>query len=336
MKTKDKSSIIHNFEQEIFNIINEPMPKGAWLWWFWLFFIKSTKNTKPRQLIILWSTKNEKRIDCNHLSFRFKQPINKTKFDGSIAAWYFDGKQMHHNFLLEQCNLKLSDKKLSSDSTTTTSYSVNKTKNIIKIGEDFEFTAELGNKHNFLKPYYSSLKYFGKGYSIIRVNRMKLTGKIKNEKITGSAYLQRVYINSPTVPWYWGVFHFDNGSVLIYFNPNLAGKSIKRQISFFDSNKLYKFKKMKVKRIKGKLPVFEISGENKREKIDFKVNPYTHSSWTFKKKVFGILPIKMIYNEYPATISGLCLTDKKTGKNLLIKGLGNNIGNAEHTTGILV
>ena len=334
---KDKPDVIHNFEQKIFDVINEPMPKGAWLWWFWLFFIKSAKNnTQPRQLMILWSTKNERKIECNNLSFGFKQPINKTRFDGTVAAWYFDGKQMHHNFLLEQCNLSISDKKLSSDSTTKTSYLVNKTENIIKIGDDFEFTAKMEGNHNFLKPSHGSLKHFGKGYSIIRINKLKLTGKLKNEKINGSAYLQRVFVNSPTAPWYWGIFHFDKGGIINYFNPHLFGKSLKKQILFFDGNKTHEFRDMKIKRVEGKLPIFGVHGENKQEKIRFKVNPYSHSSWTFKKKSLSIFPSKLIYNEYPAIISDLYITNKKTGKIISIKGLGNNIGNAEYGKGILV
>ena len=336
MKAKPRSSEVMDFEKEIFNVLNKPLKKGAWLWWFWLFYIKTPKSKKPRQLMILWSSKNNPIVECNGVTVTCRQPINKSKFDGTVAAWYFDGKKMHHNFIMEQCNLRVSDTKISSDTKIPTSYQVNKTSNIIKIGNDFKFIAKRKGDHSFLKPIKSHIEYLGKGYSIIRVNKMDLTGTIKNEKITGTAYLQRVYVNSPTVPWYWGLFHFDNGGVILYFNPRIAGKSIKKQLYFFDSKKLYKFKKMKVKRIEGKLPIFEVSGESNQEKISFKVNPYSHSSWTLKRKVLGFLPSNMNYNEYPSTISDLSLTDRKSGKNILIKGLGSNVGNAEHTTGVLL
>ncbi len=335
MKPKPKSSEVQDFEKEIFNVLNKPLRKGAWLWWFWLFYIKTPKSKKPRQLMILWSSKNNPIVECNGVTVTCRQPTDKSKFDGTVAAWYFDGKKMNHNLIIEQCNLKVSDTKITSDTKIPTSYQVNKTNSVVKIGNDFKFIATREGDHKFLKPTASSIECLGKGYSILKVIRMNLTGTIKNEKITGTAYLQKVYVNSPTVPWYWGSFHFDNGGVILYFNPRIAGKAIKKQLYFFDSKKLYKFKKMSVKRIEGKLPVFEVSGENDNEKISFRVNPYSHSSWTFKRKVLGLLPTNMIYNEYPSTISDLFLTDK-TGKNLLIKGLGNSVGNAEHATGMLL
>ena len=50
---------------KVFDIENEPMPRGAWWWWFWLFFFDNPRNpARPRQLMVLWSTKNEKEIDC--------------------------------------------------------------------------------------------------------------------------------------------------------------------------------------------------------------------------------------------------------------------------------
>ncbi len=48
------------------------------------------------------------------------------------------------------------------------------------IGDDFEFVAEAGNRHAFAKPTYHSHAYFGNmGYSLIRCNRLDLTGRVK-------------------------------------------------------------------------------------------------------------------------------------------------------------
>ncbi|MFH1473328.1 MAG: hypothetical protein ABIE55_00380 [Candidatus Aenigmatarchaeota archaeon] len=336
MKPKTKDLI--DFEKKVFNIENESRPRGAWWWWFWLFFFNNPKNPgKPRQLMILWSTKNVKEIECNKLKIRLNRNSDRKNLDGAVAVWYFDGEKMNHNFVLEQCNLKLSGNELSSDSKTPTSFSTDNNKNMVKIGNDFTFIAESNKGHKFSMPVYRSNNYLGNvGYSILKMNRLSLRGKIRNEPISGSAYFQRVFVNAPSVPWYWGIFHFENGGILTYFNPHVFGKSIKKDISFFDGRSMHKFDNIKVRRLGKYLPTFLITGINEKERISFKVKSYSHSSWSFKKKSLGIIPNKLVYNEYPSVISDLKLTNNKTGRSILLKKLGKSVGNAEHTTGLLL
>jgi len=352
MKPKIKRAIIDP-EALVFDLQNEPMPRGAWWWWFWLFFFNNPKNPgKPRQLMILWSTKNVKEIDCNDLKINLTPNSNRSVLDGAVASWYFDGEKMHHNFLLEQChiNINKSDNKLYTDSTTPTSFSIDKTKNIIKIGNDFEFIAEPKYKNKFTLPSYHSNNYISsRGYSIIRLNHLDLRGKVKGnnesdesdgnneftESIHGSAYFQRVFVSTPSPAWYWGIFHFENGGILTYFNPYVSKMSLKKDISFFDGKKLHEFVDITVKRTGGEIPIFIVSGENEDEKIKFMVNSYSHSSWTFRKKTLGIIPNKLIYNEYPAVISELELINKGTMKKIVLEDLGKSVGNAEHATGFL-
>lgn len=327
-----------NFEKKVFDVENEPRPRGAWWWWFWLFFFNNPLNPKkPRQLMILWSTKNVKEIECNRLKIRLNHNNDRKNLDGAVAVWYYDGKRMNHNFVLEQCNLKLSGKELSSDSKTPTSFSIDNDRSTVKIGDDFNFVAEGNKGHKFLMPTYHSNNYLGNmGYSIMKVNRLSLIGRIKNEPIKGSAYFQRVFVTAPSVPWYWGMFHFENGGILTYFNPHILGKSIKKDISFFDGRSMHKFDKIKVRREGRYLPAFLVTGDNSKERISFKVKSYSHSSWSFRKKSLGLIPNKLVYNEYPSVISDIKLTNIKTGRGVLLKKLGKSVGNAEHTTGLLL
>jgi hypothetical protein len=213
---------------------------------------------------------------------------------------------------------------------------MNKKKSRIKIGKDFDFVAEATSNHEFKNPIYQSNTYIGKrGYSLIKLNHLSLSGKVRNRPIRGSAYFQRILLTVPPPSWYWGIFHFQNGGVLTYFNPHFLGKSIKKDITFFDGKKMHVFKDITVLRKGEKIPIFTILGENRHEKIKFVVDSYSHSSWTFKKKAFKIFPSKLVYNEYPAVISYLKLTDKRTGKSFPLY-LGNSVGNAEHSTGFLI
>ena len=337
MKNKGKVSLT-DLGQKVFKIKDEPMPRGAWWWWFWLFFIDNPKNPdKPRQLMILWSAKNTKEIQCNHLKLRLDTSRSRDNLDGAVAAWYFDGEKMHHNFLLEQCNLRITDNELSSDSTEPTSFSVDGATSKVKIGKDFEFVAKPRRGHSFTTPtYYPHTYVGGLGYSILRLNNSNLTGRIKGEPIQGTAYFQRVFVNAPAVPWYWGVFHFEKGAVLTYFRPYLLGKPLKKEISLFDGKETHMFKDIKIKKSGRDTPGFTVSGENKNEKIKFTVASYSHSSWRFRKKSFGFVPTSLTYNEYPSTISELELVDKRTGGVIGLHELGRSVGNAEHTTGLLL
>ncbi|MFH1722489.1 MAG: hypothetical protein ABH950_07805 [Candidatus Altiarchaeota archaeon] len=337
MKPKTTSSLA-DFEKKLFDIKDDPMPKGAWWWWFWLFFFDNPKDPeKPRQLMILWSTKNVKTIDCNDLLIKLHHPLNRSNLDGAVAAWYFDGEKMRHDYVLEQCYMSITETGLESESNTPTSFKIEGTRNIIRIGDNMEFEAESKGTHEFTQPIYGFDKYpFGKGYSILRLNHLKLKGKVDGKKITGSAYFQRVFVNAPVPQWYWGIMHFQKGAVLTYFNPSLYGKSLNKDISFFDGKKMHSFDEIKVKREGGEIPSFYVKSENEKERIEFTVKAYSHSSWTFRKKMFGLIPNKLVYNEYPSTITKFRLKNKRNGGTIILDDLGSSVGNVEHTTGLLI
>ncbi|MDY6965739.1 MAG: hypothetical protein SVM80_07200 [Halobacteriota archaeon] len=337
MPPEDKS-IFAEMGLKAFDIKDEPMPRGAWWWWWWLFMFDNPDDPdRPRQLMILWSTKNVKKIDCNDLLIKLDDSQDRSKLDGVVAAWYFDGEEMHHNFLLEQCYLKVSDTELLSDSKIPTSFSVDGAVNSVKIGDDFNFISEVEDINEFTIPVNNSHAYIGSlGYSILRLNRLGLKGEVNGEQIQGSSYFQRVFVTAPAVPWYWGIFHFENGAILSYFNPNVFGITIAKDISFFDGKRMHEIKEVKVVRSGGDIPTFTVLGENEDEKMSFTVSSYSHSSWTFKKRTLGIIPNKLVYNEYPAVISDLRFTNKKTGEEITLEDLGRSVGNAEHTTGLLL
>jgi len=328
-------------EKQVFNIEDEHLHNGAWWWWFWLFFIENpAAPEKPRQLMILWSIKNVPDVDCNHLNIKADNSGgDRSILDGVVAAWYFDGDKMHHNFLLEQCNLHIGENSLTAESTPSSTYSIKGMEHTVKIGEDFDFTAVEKSSHMFTGPTYNSDVYFAnRGYSIIRINHLNLTGKINGEEIRGSAYFQRVFVNTPSPPWYWGIFHFEGGALLSYFNPYLLGRSLSKKVSFYDGTKLHQLDNLVVTRIEQEsgLPEFKASAENQTHTIEFTVKSYSHSDWTFKRKTLGIIPSKLVYNEYPAVISHLKFTNKETGEKTTHLDLGPSVGNAEHSTGVLL
>ncbi|MCK4883487.1 MAG: hypothetical protein KAS30_01325, partial [Candidatus Diapherotrites archaeon] len=231
----DNQQQINDASEEIWKINPEYRKKGTWWWWFWLFFIDEKNDQKdPEQLMVLWSTKNDPQIVCNEQILELDSKItiseNKNVFKGAVAAWYFDGKEMHENYVLENCNMTLDAKNRSliPDLNENTTFSEKDNKFTVKInkdGKEFTFVSDPKEPKGFSTPNYSQSEYFKGRFShnIIRVPKIKFTGSINDKKenrtITGTAYFQKVTVNAPAAPWYWGIFHFEDGSTLSYFNP---------------------------------------------------------------------------------------------------------------------
>ena len=175
------------------------------------------------------------------------------------------------------------------------------------------------------------------------MNKLNLTGTVNGEKTNGFAYFQRVFLNAPALPWYWGIFHFKKSAALTYFKIHMGRITgelpLKKDIEFYFKGKIHRIFDIKIKRIEREdHPFFLVSGENKTEKISFTVETYSDSWWKFRKKIKGVLPAKSTFtwHEYPATIKEFEFIDKKTGKKITEKDLGVGIGNAEQSFGVLI
>ena len=75
---------------------------------------------------------------------------------------------------------------------------------------------------------------------------------------------------------------------------------------------------------------------NKEKIIEFLVETYSRTTWKFRKKKFGFIPVKFDYKQYPAKITSFKFKDSQNNLTFSEKDLGIGIGNAEHSTGILI
>ena len=62
----------------------------------------------------------------------------------------------------------------------------------------------------------------GMGYDILRAHGTKVAGTVDSEAVSGTAYFQKVCVQAPSPPWYWGVLHFEDGSYMDWFLPHLS------------------------------------------------------------------------------------------------------------------
>ena len=373
--------------------IKERIQNFTWWWWWWLLFIKDPENPRrTRQLMILWSTKNVDRITVNDVPWERRHDIaereipkavsegggrpagwaggKQTTFDGMTAAWFYDGRKMHEPFVLE-----------SNDFTVRRNESGEKgellpaSENLLTLrGDPDEYRLDMNKDgwdlsfrmtpwNGFLsKQRYKSAHYVGKyGYNILRIYGSKLAGSIEHdgvrEQVTGSAYFQKVMVNAPATPWYWGTFHIDDGSYIDYFNPHIgmpifrktdAPRSgwdwgelkLSKHMQFYNAaeDRVYEMRRLKVRKewSKDGLPIFKVHGRSRdgRTELEMRLASYSRACWRFEQKYLRWLTSILYYNEYPVEVESATFRDG--GRRTDLTDLGSITGNCEHTWGKLL
>ncbi len=405
----DKNLRSETPEQLMWDLNTDNMIKNVtWWWWWWLFFIRNKEDPEHwKQLMILWSTKDTKKIKVmDHVwtpKGSIKRDKNSITFPGMVCAWFFDGKTMHDPYIIKERIFESkweirSDGKLIKPDIVTAVKGSKKGKTVSKVLNYNEFEKvgfgilkaknddnyifngtpikynvkfqEKNDRFNFIiepmnkflsEPEFTFRKYIGKyGYTIYRIKGLKLSGEMtvagEHETISGSAYFQKIRLNSPAVPWYWTIFHFPDGGHLHYMIPHIGlplfRKSAKprsrldwgeivisKTLDFFDGNskKLYHFDKIKLKKsfTPIDLPIFSITGTNsERQRLNLIIESYSRAYWRFEQKT-TIKTRIFFYNEYPATIKKLEIFDIDNHKLVDLSDFKYNIGHCEHSWGRL-
>ena len=203
------------------------------------------------------------------------------------------------------------------------------------------------------------------GYDILRVHGTRVSGTIDDVEVNGTAYFQKVCVQAPSPPWYWGVLHFEDGSYMDWFLPHLAPTITartsrpwkKRDIKhialsqgglFHDAKHQRTERFARVEVVKeasplteashgehpgAPLPQFSVHMWNGRTRIKLVVQAVDRAHWHFDQPTRGGLWSHLTYNEYPLELRRLEIVDEH-GKRTR-KDYGWAKGNAEHAWGIL-
>jgi len=78
----------------------------TWHWWWWIHFFENPRNPEfPKQLMILWVTRNCRKVRVNDSYWEPQIPMeikeNSAAFESIVASWYYDGDKMHDAFVLD-------------------------------------------------------------------------------------------------------------------------------------------------------------------------------------------------------------------------------------------
>ena len=362
-----------------------PLNHLTWDWWWWLVMLDDPKNAEPgKQLMVLWSTKDNEMVQVNDVTWNPKgkpgfDEQGGIRLDGMVCAWWFDGSVMHDEIINHVCDMIVlpahhpswpsSSKSnrgggavvplLDSDCSMGMVEDLSKFWLNLNLSENSPIQSVQLN----LTPWNPAMStarqanatYAGNmGYDILRLHGTKVSGVIDGESVNGTAYFQKVCVQAPSVPWYWGMLHFSDGSYLDWFLPHASLTMLsrdarawkKRDIShialsqgglFHDAQnkRSERFEIVSVKKDmqSNNLPHFDVELKNGRTSIHISAQAVERAHWDFHQPTRGGVWSHLTYNEYPLVVEELTIEDEfgirsKSDYEWLR-------GNAEHSWGFL-
>jgi len=377
-----------------------PIRHLTWDWWWWLVMLDDPHGAPAgQQLMVLWSTKDNDHVDVNGTPWRPTTRPGADKdggllIDGMVCAWWFDGQRMHEPYVKQTCDMvALTDQHpawpggmgtgegggavvpvhhedlsmgLTSD---RSSFWIRLTgdKEAVAEGAPASMALTLTPWNPLMSRARPSTATYAAdmGYDILRVHGTRVSGRIDDRDVTGTAYFQKVCVQAPSPPWYWGVLHFEDGSYLDWFVPHIAPTMTsrtprswkKRDIQhialsqgglFHDlqHGRTERFARVEVRKsasshCEGKhghdpgspLPMFDVRMWNGRTEIKLRVRAVERAHWHFDQPTAGGLWSHLTYNEYPLDLEALSIRDEFGVRTRSSYGWVR--GNAEHAWGVL-
>lgn len=373
-----------------------PLRRLSWWWWWWLVVLPDAENPKrSRQLMVLWSTKDAPRVRVNDHMWR---PGGRFHIDGEgahtlpgmVCAWWYDGETMHEPYLMREARIAALDGRhpmWPADGAFEGAGAV-----VPLTEEDLSMGLADDGSHFWLRcagdaaaveggaPARFDLKItpwtesastaaysnnvFGNdmGYDIVRLHACRCEGTIDEVPVQGSAYFQKVTVQAPSIPWFWGFLHFDDGTYLDWFIPHASFSMSARDARAWKLRDVARaplrtagllhdeargrsetFERCEVELLppdddardaRGEpLPRFAIRLWNGRTQIGIEVRAANRAHWTFDQPTRAGLNSHLTYNEYPLEVDSLTILDERGVRTL--EDFEWVHGNAEHAWGLL-
>ena len=375
----------------------KPIFRLTWDWWWWLVMLDDEEGRPSgKQFMILWSTKDNDIVDVNSQEWRPSarpgaDENGSLTLDGMVCAWWFDGEKMHDEIISEKCKLvAITDQNpiwpdkvsktlgggavipilpednsmgLNSDLSEFWIKAKSYRNKLDDTPESFEFKITPWNRAMSTARYATADYAAGMGYDILRLHGSKVHALIDGKESKGTAYFQKVKVQAPAIPWYWGMLHFSDGSYLDWFVPHISplllaktptswkyGDQVHFSISmgalFHDAveqrsekfNQVSVRKEMSEKTIirHGKeeaLPIFHVEIKNPRTKILIEAHAVERAHWFFDQPTRGGIRSHLTYNEYPLEIKKINIQNEYRVRT--VDDYEWIRGNAEHSWGLL-
>ena len=234
----------------------EPLHHLTWDWWWWLLMLDDENgNPSGKQLMVLWSTKDNPLVNVSGTQWC---PKGRPGFDGNggisldgmVCAWWYDGERMHEPYIKRKCRMivmsdehpnwpvrtqenghgggavvPLTDEDLSMGLTSDLTHfwlNLQADDKAQNTPSKMKFKLLPWNEPMSSARHATATYAMNMGYDILRLHGCKVEGQLDGIATKGTAYFQKVCVQAPSVPWYWGMLHLSDGSYIDWFLPHVS------------------------------------------------------------------------------------------------------------------
>ncbi len=274
----------------------------------YLLFLSHESET---QLMIGIGQKNVKAYWVNGMETQFSS--NHPDYRVGISYWCYSGDMIH-----ETRNEVLRTGKTDFASKTLSFGRAKKGYHLTLEDLDVELTLGKGD-----------CDFVSYGFGMTPFSRyntyLPFEGKIKGEMTKGIAFVQKVVLDMPFIPWVWGRTFFENGARFDFYEPR-ALTPIFKALNFKDAENAYRFNVGTKIEIEGRtdMPSWSLSGKTENgEELSARMEAHSRA-----QNVFATRHSTFVYNEYPARLTEFEI--KKGSETLFsLDDLGKSATNCE-------
>ncbi len=299
-----KTKTTKSFDEDFFDFTDRLYP---WTTVYRFFFFADFAN--KAQMMLGVGQKNISNYRINGIKTDFKN--NGPDYKVGVSYWFENGRVSHQT---KNEILKLKN------GMTTETFRFEKHEN------EYRFDLEEFNTHIRLNDKTSKNDYlrFNIGVSpFYRYNKhLSFKGELGGVEVEkGAAFIQKVNLNMPFIPWRWGRIFFEGGAQFDFYEPRIF-KPMFKSINFELEGEKLEFKLDQGIRLKDNH--WTITGRAATgEHLEARINSYNQVPQLFETR-----RTSFTYNEMPSTLESFAI--KKDGHILhSAESLGASIANCE-------
>jgi len=206
----------------------EKLPVLGKEYWFMLF----TEKNGSRQLLVTFGRGRSGQYSVNEISVPEKSSENSI-----FESWFYD--QGINEFPTRAAVVSIWKKEITAAGRGLEfSFSGNYPKYSLSLRNEGRDTARLELKEPEVGERFDFIEYFKALFGFGAISMFSdFNGVLNGKRFEGRAFIQKVVLSVPIIPWSWVKVHFSSGSALTYFNLRVprTPKKFSVSLEFYDA-----------------------------------------------------------------------------------------------------